>query len=177
LENDIDFSFEIKTAESVEEAIDVLKDEERRFDVVIIDWRLAESKTELEVLDGLKALRPHFPKIKIVYTAYPSIENCVKAIKAGADDYIDKTEPGSLDRLIDSIKRELFARKHEDNEPDREWVDEHFDELRERYYGELIAFIDGKVVDHGKNRKELEKRVMEKYGEKPYIMFAPVEVF
>ncbi|MBW2570096.1 MAG: response regulator [Deltaproteobacteria bacterium] len=172
---DDEFEFEVTGVETVEEAETVLKNEERRFDLVVIDWRLEPLKDGgLKILEDLKS---YLPKIKIVYTAYATIEACVKAIKAGADDYIDKNQPGSMEKLLNSAKEKLRQRSDEEHEPDSEWLATHLDNLREKYYGEIIAFIDGKVVGHAKTKKELIEKIKINYpDEKPFIMFAPVEV-
>jgi DNA-binding NtrC family response regulator len=176
LMDDADYDFTIKGAASVKEAAETIKKDDRRFDVVVIDWRLGQEKEGgLKVLEGIKAF---FPKIKIVFTAYATIENCVKAMKAGADDYIDKNQPGSLQKLIDSIKAELAAYKFEENEPDPNWLDEHFDELKEKYSGQVLAFINGELVAVAPTQKSLLEKLKKEYGEvRPYIMYAPVEVF
>jgi len=170
---DEEFVFEVTELATVEEALRILE-KEKRFDLVVIDWRLNDKREEgLEVLNKAKI---HMPKIKIVYTAYATLDDCVRAMRAGAYHYIDKNQPGSLKKLLECAKEKLRTLKFEDHEPDSEWLYDHLEELRDKYYGQLIAFIDGKIVDHGKSKRELEERVMKKYGEKPYIMFAPMEV-
>lgn len=171
---DDEFVFEVTESATVEKATKILE-KERRFDLLVIDWRM------MPVEDGgLKLLnvgKGYFPKIKIVYTAYATLEDCVRAMKAGADDYIDKNQPGSLEKLLESAKEKLRARKFEDHGPDSEWLSEHIEELREKYHGELIAFIDGKVVGHAPTERKLREEVKKKYpDEEPFIMFAPVEV-
>ncbi|MFH0773869.1 MAG: response regulator [bacterium] len=173
---DEEFEFEVSEAATVEEATEILK-KERRFDVVVIDWRLESLEDGgLEVLDLMNKIKVYFPKIKIVYTAYATLENCVKAMKAGADDYIDKNQVGSLKKLLESAKEKLRARKFDDNEPDNEWLSEHFEELNDKYYGEILAFIDSKVVGHAKTKRKLMEEVKKQYpDEEPFIMYAPME--
>ncbi|MCP4349853.1 MAG: response regulator [Desulfobacterales bacterium] len=172
---DEEFEFIVTKVPTVEDAIMILKNEEKRFDLVVIDWQLGPVKDGgLKILEDLKI---YLPKIKIVFTAYAIIEDCVKAMKAGADDYIDKNQSGSLEKLLNSAKEKLRLRKYEEHEPESEWLAEHFFELREKYYGELIAFIDGKLVGHASTKRELLEKVKKNYpDEKPFIMVAPVEV-
>lgn len=166
------FNFEVTGVSTVEEAIEILKNE-RRFDLLVIDWRLDREEGGLELLNVGKE---YFPKIKIVYTAYASIEDCVKAMRAGADDYIDKNQPGALEKLLGSAKELLRARRSDEHEPDSQWITEHLEELMD-YHGELIAFIDGGMVDHASTRRELIEKVKNRYpDEEPFIMFAPAEV-
>jgi len=173
---DEEFKFEVTGVATVEEATDILKKAERRFDLLVIDWKLdPEGEGGLRLLEAGKI---YLPKIKIIYTAYATLEDCVKAMKAGADDYIDKNQPDSLKKLLESAKEEIKAWEFEEHEPDPQWLNEHLEELRAKYHGELIAFIDGKVVAHAPTKRELLKKVKEKYpDEEPFIMFAPVEVY
>ena len=47
----------------------------------------------------------------------------------------------------------------------------------DQYSGELIAFIDGEVIDHAPTMKKLKDKVKKAHpNEEPYIMFAPMEV-
>ncbi|MDI6752543.1 MAG: response regulator [bacterium] len=171
---DEEFDFEVTEVAEIEEAIKILE-KERRFDLLVIDWRL--EPLQEGGLELLKAGRVYFPKIKIVYTAYATLENCVKAMQAGADDYIDKNQEGSLKKLLESAKEKLRARKFEEHEPDSDWLSEHAEELMDSYRGELIAFIDGKVVAHAPTNRKLAEKIKEMcLDEKPFIMFAPVEV-
>lgn len=173
---DEEFNFKVTGVATVEEATKVLKKEERRFDLVVIDWILEpEKEGGLKILESLKI---YLPKIKIVYTAYATLEDCVKAIKAGAADYIDKNQPDSLKKLLESAKEKLKTWKFEEHEPDRQWLNEHLEELRAKYHGELIAFIEGKVVAHARTERQLRDKVKKRYpDEEPFIMFAPVEIF
>ena len=173
---DGEFNFEVTGASTVEEATEILK-RERRFDLVLIDWRLDREEGGSEILDMMQEkISPYFPKIKIVYTGYASMAGCVKAMRAGADDYIDKNQPGALEKLLGSAKELLRARRFDEHEPDSRWIAEHLEELMD-YHGELIAFIDGEVVDHASTRRELTEKVKKRYpDEEPFIMFAPAEV-
>lgn len=178
-EMDEEFDFKVEKAASEKEAIEILKRQERRYDVVTIDWMFPSSKDGgLEVLNFLNNLKLYLPKVKIVYTAYPSIKNCVKAMKAGADNYIEKTDPTkSLKELLESVKEELRSRKSDENEPDPNWLKEHFDELMQKHRGELIAFIDGKLVGHASTKRKLLEELKERYpNEEPFIMFAPEQI-
>lgn len=172
---DGEFSFKpVIGVASVEEAIKVLE-KEKRFDLLIIDWKLKDGKEGVEILK--KRLQVFLPKIKIVFTAYASISDCVRAIRAGADDYIDKNQEDNLKKLLDAAKERLRERKYEENEPDDQWLEAHFDELYDNYYGELLAFIDGELIDHAKTERELREKVKQKYPDKePFIMFAPMRV-
>lgn len=171
---DDEFTFEVTAVATEDKALEILK-REGRFDLVIIDWGLEPIENGgMKILESLKT---YLPKIKIIYTTYATLEDCVKAMKAGADDYIDRNQPEALKKLLDSAKEKLKARKFEEHEPDSRWLAEHIEELMDKYHGDLIAFIDGKVVGHAPTRRELMERVKKSYpDEEPFIMFAPMEV-
>ncbi len=167
---------EISIVATVDEALEKFQEQfkqenQSRFDLVVIDWHLMDKENGgLEVLSSSK---PYCPKIKIVFTAHDSYENCVKAIKIGANDYIPKGKKGSIKKLIESAKQLLQARKYEKHEPESQWLRENMDELIE-YKGELLAFIHGRIVAHAKSKNELLEKVKQSYPEEePFIMYAP----
>ena len=181
-EKDREYKFETYEAATEDDAKEILKNSARRFDVVIIDLDLQGWGYNLEggfkILDILNSLNIYMPKIKIVFSVYIAIENVVRAMKAGADNFIDKRQSGSIDKLLEAVKEELRARRSDENEPDDEYLQQHFDEWAEEYHGELLAFIDGKLVDHSKSKKELLQKVKEKHPhEEPYIMYAPIHMY
>ncbi len=170
------YNFVVETADSYKEAESILIKCEKRFDVVIIDWRFDPDES-----DGgkkiLKELNKSLPKIKIVYTAYPTFDNCVFAMKSGANNYIDKNRPKSTKILLNAVKEELKKFTQDEHEPTSAWIAEHIEELQEKYTGELIAFINGKPVASSSKKKDLLEEVKKKYpNEKPFIMFKPMEV-
>jgi DNA-binding NtrC family response regulator len=91
-----DSGYSVLTAESGEEALDVLKKNE--IGVMILDIRLP-GRTGISVL---KEVREKKPDIKtIIITAYPSSELSTEAMKLGALDYLVKPIiPDDLERLV-----------------------------------------------------------------------------
>lgn len=86
--------------------------ERELFELVITDMRMGP--TEEEGLDVLAALARK-SAVAIVLTRYASIANCVKAMRAGAWDYIEKSQENGdpYERLLDSMKAAYFhCRKH-----------------------------------------------------------------
>src|SRR3990172_6908174 len=94
--SDKEYDFETHEAVNEEDAMAILKDSKRRFDVVIIDLNLT-GKTE----------------------------NVVRAMKAGADNVIDKAQDGSIKKLLKAVKEELRARGSDENEPDDDYLQQH----------------------------------------------------
>ncbi len=91
-----DAGYQVTTAESGEEAIELIK--KRDFGVMVLDIRLP-GKTGITVLKEVKALKPQIKSI--VITAYPTAELTAEAKKLGAVDYLIKPiAPDELERLI-----------------------------------------------------------------------------
>ncbi|WP_026377474.1 sigma-54-dependent transcriptional regulator [Aestuariibacter salexigens] len=93
--------FEVIAADSVEQAIVELKSQP--IDLVFSDWKLG-SLSGIDLLRYVKKQSPHIGFA--MATAYGTIEHAVKAIEAGADDYLSK--PFSRQALllcIDKIDR------------------------------------------------------------------------
>jgi len=91
-----DAGYEVATAETGEEALEVMKKQD--FGVVVLDVRLP-GKTGLRVLKEIKAVKPGIKSI--IITAYPTDEFAEEAKLLGAIDYLVKPiAPDDLERLI-----------------------------------------------------------------------------
>jgi len=92
----VDAGYEVATAETGEQALEMVKQQE--FGVVVLDVRLP-GKTGIRVLQELKAQNA---KIKsIIITAYPSEGMASEAARLGAVDYLVKpVNPDDLEKLI-----------------------------------------------------------------------------
>ncbi|MDP2932447.1 MAG: response regulator [Chloroflexota bacterium] len=91
-----DGGYEVETAEDGEKALSII--DERDFGVVLLDLRLPG----IDGIEVLRRSREKRPGLKtIIITAYPSVESAVKAMKAGAVDYLSKPfNLGDLEKLI-----------------------------------------------------------------------------
>jgi CheY-like chemotaxis protein len=87
----------------------------------------------------------------VVYTAYPSYQNCVRAVQAGAVAYLPKmtqdtydgNQEGGVDELVETC-RALLKRPERDETrlpPDGEWLEENYDRLCQQYGGQWVAFV------------------------------------
>ena len=82
----------VKTAATAAECLELLRAEP--FDVVFLDLYLPDSKG----MDTLARIREFAPEIEVVvFTGYASIDSAVKAIKAGAFDFLEK--PLGIEKL------------------------------------------------------------------------------
>jgi len=90
--------FEASSASSGDEALAKLKEEP--YDLILLDYRLPDMDG-LQVLLQMRRIHPETPVIFI--TAFGTIEVAVKAMKAGASDFLSK--PIDLDILLLSMNR------------------------------------------------------------------------
>ncbi len=98
--------YDISLASSAEEALAIVKSEAPN--VVLSDIRMPDVDG-MSLLHQIKALDAQIPVILL--TAYGSVENAVKAIKAGAFHYL--TKPVNLDELEFMVKKALSSQKLE----------------------------------------------------------------
>ena len=98
--------FETREASDAEEAFGRV--EEDRPDVVLLDLRMPR----MDGLVALEVLRKRDRSLPvIVVTAHGDVESAVRAMKAGAYDFIEK--PPEIDRLLAAVERALEKRRLE----------------------------------------------------------------
>ncbi|MCB0263150.1 MAG: sigma-54 dependent transcriptional regulator [Calditrichia bacterium] len=79
----------------------------REFDLAIVDLRLPDEQQGLGLVAHVRQTHPKTPVL--VMTAYGSFESAVKAMKAGAQDYI--TKDFSRDEIVLKVEKLLETRK------------------------------------------------------------------
>jgi two-component system, NtrC family, response regulator AlgB len=102
---------EVDTADSGRVAL--LKLQEERYDLVLLDLRL---EGEADGLDHLTRLQKTFPQLPVVIcTAHASIETAVEAMRRGAHDYLEKPfTPEQLRQLLTRIDKARRLRQRVD---------------------------------------------------------------
>ena len=95
----------IKEAESKEQAESILKQQE--FDLAIIDLRLPEEEIGIGLIQYVKQKYPLTPVL--VITAFGTVDSAVKAMKAGAEDYL--TKDFTKDEIVLKVNRILETRR------------------------------------------------------------------
>ena len=78
------------------------------YDVAVIDVKLPDT-SGIELIGELKKLHPD--SYYIVMTAYPSLENIIKALRFKVIDYL--TKPFDIEELISFVEKG-FSKKEED---------------------------------------------------------------
>jgi DNA-binding NtrC family response regulator len=92
----VDASYEVQTAETGEEGLEILKDQD--ISLVILDVRLP-GRTGIRVLEEMKGMKPDIKAI--VITAYASPQMRDEAMRLGALQYMTKPiAPGKLEKLV-----------------------------------------------------------------------------
>ncbi|MDO5653596.1 MAG: sigma-54 dependent transcriptional regulator [Brachymonas sp.] len=94
--------YQVQTAADLEQARALLA--EQRFDVLVTDMRLPDGQG-LELIEWLQASQRK--ERGIVITAYGSADNAVRALKAGAFDYLSK--PVNLDQFRSVVAQAIHA--------------------------------------------------------------------
>ncbi len=100
----LEADYNVTLAEDGVHGVKILKD--KNFDLVLTDLRMpgVDGFTVLE-----ETLKMNPPPPCVVITAYGSVENAVKAVKAGAFDFV--TKPVNFDRLEIVINRALESQR------------------------------------------------------------------
>ncbi|MBL7050445.1 MAG: sigma-54-dependent Fis family transcriptional regulator [Nitrospira sp.] len=130
--------FHVLSAASGAEALALAKS--NRIDLALLDLKLPDMNG-LAVLEGLRELDETITVI--VMTAYPDIKTAISAMKAGANDYINK--PFELDEL------KLIVEKSVETITLRSEVE------RLRYQAEGKSF--GEIIGDGQKIKEVKKLI------------------
>lgn len=170
--------------------------QKRPFNLVIMD--LWVPRTEAEEINrefGLEFLLENiyfqvlpYGTPVMVFTAFPSYENCVRCIRAGAIDYLPKViaEGNAVERLLASCRRVLFPEFRENERT--AWVRAHAAQLRSRFAGKFVGLIaesvgrkaelkeeplDGYMLLDAVSKREIGERMVQNpilRWEKPYIV-------
>ncbi len=90
----------VETVDDGKKAVGMV--EARPFDLILMDVRMA-TMDGIEALGKIKNYNPSIPVL--IMTAYSSVESAVRALKAGAYDYL--TKPLDFDKLKISVERAL----------------------------------------------------------------------
>jgi DNA-binding NtrC family response regulator len=96
------FGYETVSAVGGQRAVEIINAPQHRIDLVLLDLVMPDI-SGLDVLDRIRPHRPHLPVI--VLTAHGGVDMVVKAMRAGANDFVVK--PANPERLQVSIENAL----------------------------------------------------------------------
>jgi DNA-binding NtrC family response regulator len=92
--------YSVETARTAEEGLAMLASSPR--DLMLLDFALPD-RNGIEVLDEIRQRNPGLPVIMI--TAYGTVENAVKAVQAGATNFIQK--PWDNEKLLADVRASI----------------------------------------------------------------------
>lgn len=165
-------NYTIVTAPSGQSGVQAFK--EKKFDLVLLDYRLPDT-TGIEVLIELKSADPHIPVL--IMTSFSDIKTAVKAIKAGAMEYI--TKPINPDELLLMIQTVLKHERHTTVEKDsKEFVEGMSEESKQLHeYIRLVAPTDMSVIIEGESGtgKEYAARSIHRLSKRIHEPFVAVD--
>ncbi len=130
---------------------------DKDFDVCVFDLQLSSGK--VEALSGLLAIGIRSftgpGSLIVVYSAHDRPHLIVKAMKAGASDFISKADcaPHEFCARIEGLLMERLSGREKAEALDRV-MQSHASEWREKYGGQVVAVVGERVVASGKCRLE-----------------------
>ena len=101
-----DEGYAVEFAETGGQAIE--KSNAAFFNMALIDIRLPDMEGT-RLLTDLKETTPKMRKI--IVTGYPSMQNAIEAVKAGANDFIVK--PFKMEMVLETVKKHLAQQQSE----------------------------------------------------------------
>jgi len=150
------FGYEhIRSARSAKEAKEKL---DQPFDIIIADMRMEADDSGFAVVEEVK--KRNLSSVVIVLTANESVDDCRKAFKMGAWDYIRKGMRGNVFEILHQSAQEAMAYLNQwGNVQDERWIDDHMDFLLENHSGQYVAVINNKIIGTAHSREALEKQI------------------
>lgn len=152
-----EFRFQFIHVTDVKNYQRAVRDAKHPIDVLVADLKLSVDHTDL--MQGIEETVSwqliHSPStIVIIYSVFTSaggdelstaVDTTVAAMRAGAVSCIRKGR-GSTAKLVETIIRELRARRDPSLIFDANWWTEHSDELLRHYHGKAVAVLGDKVI-------------------------------
>ncbi|MBD2148610.1 putative DNA binding domain-containing protein [Pseudanabaena sp. FACHB-1277] len=156
-----DFGYEeIVTATTTAEALEKLADP---FDIIVSDMRMYdEADAGFTILDWVQ--QRNLSSVVIIFTANESLEDCYRAWKSKAWDYISKNPPtgNAFDTLNDSIQEAIAYLNRWGNLSNQQWFAENQQDLEAKYWGQYIAIANQVVIDFADSETELFTKLEER---------------
>lgn len=105
--------YEIVTAPTAKEGIEMIQESDPMFDAIVTDMSMEDPEAGLHVLSAAFA-RDLFAEV-IVMTAYGNVANAVECMRRGAFDYIEKNTPGvdTYEILVMKIEQAMDRRRND----------------------------------------------------------------
>ena len=165
------FTFEVDQAGSTGEAVEKVRSrgEDAGYDVIVLDLRFTTEPSDrqgLHMAEALGVIRRlgHAIPIVIVFTGYGDLHTCVRAMRHGAWDFIEKFDQESrscYQLVVDSAVARLRGIQQQERlrTAALEWLPRNLAGLQEKFGGQIVAIWDApplKVIASGKDAFDLE---------------------
>jgi len=98
--------YAVDIARNGKEAVEKCKS--NLYHVALIDIRLPDMEGT-QLLTSMREASPEM--VRIIVTAYPSLQNAIEAVNRGADGYIIK--PVNMDKLLSTVEEQLNKQRQE----------------------------------------------------------------
>lgn len=131
-------------------------------DIIVADMRMEKDDSGFAILQSIKAL--NLSAVVIILTANDTVEDCRRAFREGAWDYLNKSMTGAnvFEILDQSIQDAIVYLERWGNRPNEQWFEEHRVEFESQYWGQWIAIANQTVIDVADSEAELLKRLEER---------------
>lgn len=169
-----DFQFDVHEAGSAQEYHEfILRD---HADVMVVDVRLQSAKAGTDDIVAFHHL--HSPDtIIIAYSDFPGldpVQTCVRAMRTGAVDCIEKRQEDSIRAVVERAVSELEHRISPDSGPSPEWLEAQLPSLVRQYAGRAVAVLGDQVVASASTVAELRQRLPQLHlSGTPFLMVVP----
>jgi DNA-binding response OmpR family regulator len=127
-----------------------------RYDAAIIECSTTAAAAGDVAFNLVSALK-QTAVLAIVFTALPSLDECVRYMRAGAWDYIAKVRP--IDELVQRLVDGFKALQPPPADPDALFVEENFATLHRDYAGDWIAVGNGVLLGTAKTHEQLLREI------------------
>ena len=175
--------WEVKIVQDKDEAVAYAKEQEAVYYILDVHMGNKRNQEGLDALEEIKQVNPN--AFVAIFSALGDYKSLAERLKA--DIFLKKTP--NLEQDIREIASKMLEYRlnciKENEEETRRKLDEiyqvdsdsniiAYERLKaqnfQEYEGNYVAFVDGNFVDSDKIKRDLLKRVREKYSEKPRFL-------
>lgn len=148
----------LETAGSTSEALQKLQ---TPFDVIVADMRMEENDSGFTILEYVQD--KSLSAVVIIFTANDTVEDCRRAFREKAWDYIPKDiEGNAFEVLHQSIQEAIAYLNRWGNQRNEQWLKENKATLEQEYWGKYVAILNQDVIESADTEAELTQQLIER---------------